>query len=68
MSNDVLQKIFQPFFTTKGEHGTGLGLPQVEAFVREVGGHVRVCSDPGQGTTIDLFLPSVEAHLVRVPC
>jgi signal transduction histidine kinase len=59
MSDEVLQRIFQPLFSTKGERGTGLGLAQVGAFVRGVGGHVRVASDPGQGTTFDLFLPTV---------
>jgi signal transduction histidine kinase len=59
MSEDVLKKIFQPFFTTKGELGTGLGVSQVGAFVRGIGGHVYVASDPGQGTTFDLFLPAV---------
>jgi signal transduction histidine kinase len=55
MAEKVLENIFQPFFTTKGEHGTGLGIPQVGAFMRYVGGHVRVASEMGQGTTFDLF-------------
>ena len=65
MFEDVLEKVFQPFFTTKGELGTGLGISQVGAFVRGVVGHVRVASDSGQGTTFDLFLPAVRSSRDR---
>ena len=68
MPDEVLQKVFQPFFTTKGERGTGLGLAQVGAFVHDAGGHVRVVSDPGQGTTVDLFFPAVESNLAGGRC
>jgi signal transduction histidine kinase len=57
MPADVAQKIFDPFFTTKGEKGTGLGLPQVCAFMRLIGGHVGVTSEVGNGTTVDLLFP-----------
>ena len=60
MPDQVLQNIFQPFFTTKGEQGTGLGVPQVGAFMHHIGGHVRVASEIGRGTTFDLFFPAVE--------
>ena len=65
MPADVLQHIFDPLFTTKGEKGTGLGLPQVCAFMRFIGGHIDVASEPGIGTTVDLLFPSaqVEANL-----
>lgn len=53
MPDAVLEKIFEPFFTTKGEQGTGLGVPQVGAFMRYGGGHVCVASDVGRGTTFD---------------
>jgi len=65
MPNQVLENIFQPFFTTKGELGTGLGVPQVGAFMHHIGGHVRVASEIGRGTTFDLFFPaaaSAAAH------
>lgn len=58
MSPEVMQKIFDPFFTTKGESGTGLGLPQVCAFMRQVGGHVEFSSELQHGTTIDLMFPA----------
>jgi signal transduction histidine kinase len=62
MSAETAQKIFDPFFTTKGENGTGLGLPQVRAFMRLIGGHVRVASEPGIGTAVDLLFPAVQSH------
>jgi signal transduction histidine kinase len=58
MSPETLMRIFDPFFTTKGERGTGLGLPQVCAFMRLIGGHVSVASELGKGTTVDLLFPT----------
>jgi signal transduction histidine kinase len=60
MPAEVLPQIFDPLFTTKGEKGTGLGLPQVGAFMRLIGGHVDVTSQLGAGTSVDLFFPSAE--------
>ncbi|ALM86248.1 PAS domain-containing sensor histidine kinase [Bordetella sp. N] len=58
MPPEVLEKAFDPFFTTKKEgHGTGLGLSQVYGFVKQSGGHVKLASRPGQGTTVLLLLP-----------
>jgi len=58
MTKDVVARAFDPFFTTKDiGQGTGLGLSQVYGFVRQSGGHVRIDSAPGQGTTVNLFLP-----------
>jgi signal transduction histidine kinase len=53
----VIKRIFDPYFTTKGDSGTGLGVPQVQALMRQVGGYVTVDSALGKGTSFDLFFP-----------
>ena len=60
MPDHVARRVFEPFFTTKGEKGTGLGIPQVGAFMRHIGGHVTVSSEQGRGTRVDLFFPAIE--------
>ncbi len=61
MTADTLAQACEPFFSTKGLNGTGLGLSMVQGFVRQSGGEAHIMSAPNEGTTIELWLPSANA-------
>ncbi len=68
MTPEVLAKVFEPFYTTKPiGQGTGLGLSMVYGYMRQANGGVRILSQPGKGTQVQLYMPCLGGDLDILP-
>jgi CheY-like chemotaxis protein len=66
MSRAVLERIFDPYFTTRGDSGgTGMGLAVVHGIVEKHSGHISASSEPGKGTTFRVYLPRIVGSVIR---
>jgi signal transduction histidine kinase len=60
MDEHTVARAFEPFFSTKGDRGTGLGLASASSVVQSLGGTITIDSAPGRGTTVEVLLPAID--------